>query len=368
MEFVIWGSTERMITVGQAFTDKTTFLRSSWRLFRIVLYGLLVAFVAAWSYCRPAASFDRYLYAAAAASLNSSNPKEIHDEALRRANWGLDRPHTSFSDDVFNSPAHMVQQIPFYTIRPAYVWLIKYVPIRAVSPAAYVGLGVVILVWTQSVLWSALMVLIGPVLFSARVATPDELAALFVVGGIALLFYEYEKTGLAILLVSITIRTDNVIFLLGACLWMVLDGRLTKVKGAVVGMAGIVCVATINHLAGNYGWGVLIGHSFNGGFVEPARMRGYEPTMIQYFTYLVRAILDLPFTALGIWAILATYAWIRNRKARAIVLIAAGFNVAHVLLFPIPDNRYFVASYLITGAVAAPIGPLREKMQRKALA
>jgi hypothetical protein len=349
--------------MSQAFTDKTI---SFWRSFRIALYGLLLAFVAVWSYCRPAASFDRYLYAAAAASLNSSNPKEIHDEALRRANWGLDRPHTSFSDDVFNNPAHMVQQIPFYTIRPAYVWLIKYVPIRAVSPAAYILLGVVILMWTQSVLWSGLLLLIGPVLLSAHYATPDELAALFVVGGIALLFYEYEMTGLAVLLASITVRTDNVLFLMGACLWMVLAGRVTKVKGVVVGMAGILCVVTINHLAGNYGWGVLIGHSFNGGFVEPATMRGYHPTMSQYCTYLVRAILYLPLTALGMWAILATYAWIQNRM-RAIVLIAAGFNVAHVLLFPIPDDRYFVASYLITAVVAAPIGPLREKMQRKTL-
>ena len=85
-------------------------------------------------------------------------------------------------------------------------------------------------------------------------------------------------------------------------------------------------------------------------------------------TYLSHAIRGLPFTVLGMWAILATFAWIQNQKARAIVLVAAGFNVAPLLCCPLPEDRYFVASYLITAAVAAPIGPLRERMQTKKLA
>jgi len=325
----------------------------------------LLASAAAVAYYRPQPTFDRYLYAAAAASLSSSSPKEIHDEALRRANWGLDYPHTSFTDDVFSNPAHMAHQIPFYAIRPAYIWLIKCVPARVVSPAAYFLLGMVILAWTQSVLWSGLLMLIGPALLCARMATPDELSALIVVSGFVLLVNGHEMPGIAILLASITVRTDNVIFVLGACSWMVLAGRLTKIKGAALAIAGILCVEIVNHLAGNYGWGVLIGHSFAGGFLDPATMRGYYPTLREYLTYLSHAIRGLPFTALGMWAILATYAWIQNQRARAIVLVAAGFNVAHVLLFPIPEDRYFVASYLITAAVAAPIGPLRERMQYK---
>ena len=222
-------------------------------------------------------------YAAAAASLTSSNPTEIHDQALRRANWGLDYPHTSFTDDIFNNPAHMAHQLPFYTIRPAYIWLIRFVPMRAVSPAAYFLLGMVILAWTQSALWSGLLMLIGPAILCARMTTPDELSALIVVSGFVLLVNGHEMPGIAVLLASISVRTDNVIFVLGACLWMVLAGRLSKTKTTAVAIAGMFLVATVNHFAGNYGWGVLIGHSFAGGFLDPAAMRGYYPNAASIF-------------------------------------------------------------------------------------
>ena len=355
-------------TLKQPTADRASSHMSLWWSSRVVVYVLLLGSVAAVAYYRPQPTFDRYLYAAAAASLNSSDAKEIHDQALRRANWGLDYPHTSFTDDIFNNPAHMARQLPFYTIRPAYIWLIRYVPMRAVSPAAYFLLGMVILAWTQSVLWSGLLMLIGPAILCARMATPDELSALIVVSGFVLLVNGHEMPAIALLLASITVRTDNVIFLLGVCLWMVFAGRLSKIRGTFLAIAGIFLVAIVNRFAGNYGWGVLMGHSFTGGFLDPAAMRGYYPTLRQYLTYLSHAIRGLPFTVLGMWAILATYAWIQNQRARAIILVVAAFNVAHVLLFPIPEDRYFVASYLITAAVAAPIGPLRERMQSNKLA
>jgi len=53
--------------------------------FAYLLYALLTAGLAIFSYLHPAPTFDRYLYAATVASLCTHDPFEIGREAIRTA-------------------------------------------------------------------------------------------------------------------------------------------------------------------------------------------------------------------------------------------------------------------------------------------
>jgi hypothetical protein len=158
--------------------------------------------------------------------------------------------------------------------------------------------------------------------------------------------------GLALLLASLWVRTDNVLFVVAVLIWLTWRKELSLPQFAVLaGLAG-ASVLFINHSTSNYGWGVLFRHSFVEGGGSVADLR---PTvsLSEYLTAVVAGIRKIGGQEVTMFALigLAAVKWLRTDDwLRPLLTCVAIASIARFLLFPAPDNRYFIWGYLIAGA------------------
>lgn len=308
-----------------------------------ILLGLTLV-VAVRAYRSPLPTFDRLLYAATVAHLRTSDPNQIAQQAFQLAG-GTDYPHTAFTDQLLAQPALIAEQVPFYAIRPLYIQTVSLLGLRAVSPLAYVGIVLVLALWVQNPWWVIPLTLLPDLLVIAREITPDALSGFVVLGGFLLVKRGRLAAGLAALLLSLGVRTDNLFFL--APLLVVLAFRQALDWRAAVGCATLAgaAVVAINHYAHNYGWTVLIRHSFAGGLIHPAN--AVSPISLHdYAGYLVHGVTGL-LSVCSLWVLLGALVWFYSLGSRGFLLIAASFCSLHILAFPISEPRYFVTAFLL---------------------
>ena len=164
--------------------------------------------------------FDRYIYEAIVLgrSLRLDTVYNIvkHESARAEASSALD------------SPQHLREIEPLYAIRPLYLKLIeamsKVVPVQHainfISAMSFLGIGIVVLLWTKAPLQSALLMAYYPVLLLGRMGTPDALAALLSLSGLCLIERHKQRFGLSLLFLSLGVRTDSVLLLLAVLAWL----------------------------------------------------------------------------------------------------------------------------------------------------
>jgi len=178
-------------------------------------YAVLAALalvVAVRAYRNPFPTFDRLLYAATVVHLHTSDPRLIAHEALQLAG-NTDYPHTAFTDQLLAQPTLVAEQVPFYAIRPIYIYALSAAGLRVVSPLAYLGVVLVLALWVRDPWWVIPMALLPDLVGIAREITPDALAGFVVLGGFLLLKQDHVTASLAVLLLSLGVRTDNLFFL-----------------------------------------------------------------------------------------------------------------------------------------------------------
>jgi hypothetical protein len=312
-----------------------------------ILLGLTLA-VAVRAYRSPLPTFDRLLYAATVVHLHTSDPNQIAQQAFQLAGT-TDYPHTAFTDQLLAQPTLIGEQVPFYAIRPLYIYALSLFGLRAVSPLAYVGIVLVLALWVQSPWWVIPLTLLPDLLVIARDITPDALSGFVVLGGFLLVKRGHVAAGLTALLLSLAIRTDNLFFL--APLLVVLALKRTLDWRAAVACAALAgaAVVVINHYARNYGWTVLIRHSFAGGLIHPAN--AVSPISLHdYAGYLVHGVTGL-LSVCSLWVLLGALVWFYSEGSRGLLLIAASFCCLHILAFPIAEPRYFVTAFLLVSAL-----------------
>lgn len=312
-----------------------------------ILLGLTFA-VAVKAYRSPLATFDRLLYAAAVAHLHSSDPNQIAQKAFQLAGR-TDYPHTSFTDQLLAQPTLITEQVPFYAGRPIYVHALSVVGLQAVSPLAYLGIVLVLVLWVRSPWWVVPLTLLPDLLVIAREITPDALSGFVVLAAFLSLKRGYMAAGLAVLLLSIGVRTDNLFFLVPLLVVLALKQKLDW--RAAVGFAalGVAAVAAINHFAHNYGWTVLIRHSFAGGLIHPAAASS-PISLHDYIGYLAHGVTGV-LSVCSLWVLLGALVWLYSEGSREFLLVAASFCGLHILAFPISEPRYFVTAFLLVSAL-----------------
>ncbi len=308
-----------------------------------ILLGLTLA-VAVRAYRSPLPTFDRLLYAATVIHLHSSDPNQIAQQAFRLAGT-TNYPHTAFTDQLLAQPTLIAEQVPFYAIRPLYIYALSVFGLRAVSPLAYVGIVVVLWLWVQNPWWVIPLTLLPDLLVIAREITPDALSGFVVLGGFLLVKRGYVAAGIIVLLMSLAVRTDNLFFLAPLLIVLALKRRLDwRAALGYAALAGVV-VAAINHFARNYGWTVLIRHSVAGGLIHPAD--AVRPiSFLEYAGYLVHGITGL-LSVCSLWLLLGALVWFYAEKSRGFLLVAGTFCCLHILAFPIAEPRYFVTAFLL---------------------
>jgi hypothetical protein len=293
--------------------------------------------------------FDRYMYEALVRRRHQ--PIEVVYSLLKHEN-----PRAE-SSSILDSPDHLAKLEPLYAIRPAYLWLIALVanagfPIQSainlISAASLWGIGVLIFVWTDHALPSALLLAYAPILVLGRIGTPDALSALFVLLGLWAVSKGYN-VGLVSLLLSVWIRTDNAILILIVLVWLVCAGKLSWRLAVALSVAAAASVLLINHLAHNYGWTVLFRWSFLSGYRSPADIPPHL-TLREYVTVVFKSLEHL-FSYVTLWVLLGMAAWWRSRSSRAVLAVVTLASVFHFVLYPSSEERYFIWAFVVVAVI-----------------
>ncbi len=88
-------------------------------------------------------------------------------------------------------------------------------------------MGIVLLVWTGRPIYSALLLASPAIVAVARGGTPDAFSALFLLVSAWALSTNRMLLAIAVLLASIWVRTDNVLFVIVILIWLAWTKRVS---------------------------------------------------------------------------------------------------------------------------------------------
>lgn len=233
---------------------------------------------------------------------------------------------------------------------------------RLISSLSFFGLGLLLFFWagryvkSWSVIIGVLLLLITPVIFTAaRTGSPDVISALSVVFGSYLVIERKQSVfGCVLLLLSLCLRTDNVVFVLLLLVWIgaTRSGR-TRMLVAGFAVMSVITVFSINRIEHSYPWSTLMLNTENP-IVNPADVK---PTfgVNGYLTAASEMVNEASQSSVMVFPFLAALALL-SRKLTAqwiglIIVILASW-AAHVVLFPHIEDRYFVAGSAMIGVAA----------------
>ena len=320
---------------------------------RILTACLYVGFIASISWAcfrHPVADdFDRYIYEALVRGKHETVEAvyPVIKHSYKRAE----------ESSVLDSPTHLGQLEPLYAIRPLYVKAIEAtaftrLPIQTrinlISAVALFGIGLVVLGWTGAPGYSALLLATSAIVVVGRMGTPDGLSALVVIAGLWAITRDKLLIGVLLLLVSIWIRTDNVLLVLAVLGYLLWQKRMTIADAGLISALSVGSVLSINHFSGNYSWGVLFQYSFIGGG-SPAEVSPHF-TVAQYLGVLARSA-ETIIPQVAIWALLGIVAWKWPSPCREWLIPVWIAVMAHFVLYPSPESRYLVWAFVVTGVI-----------------
>ncbi len=291
--------------------------------------------------------FDRYIYEAVVRG--RSQPIDVVYGIVKHENKRTEK------SDTLDSPQNLREQERLRAIRPLYIEAIalvsNFLPIQSaislISAAALFGIGVVVGCWTKRPLESALLMAAYPILMLGRYGSPDSLAALLALSGLWLIAERIQQNvGIALLFVSLGVRTDNVLLLLLVLGWLVWEKRLPLGVGGLLSALAIGTVIGIDRAASNYPWVVLFRLSFIAGR-HPSEIP-HTLSIKEYLGAFVRGATTILASA-AVWLLLGILAF--ARKPSRLLLVVAMATAAHFVLYPSPEDRYLSWAYIVAGIV-----------------
>jgi hypothetical protein len=336
--------------------------------FTFLPYLVLFLALSAAALFQPTYTWDLVGYVGS--SIDSATPEVIHHETFEvirslqpNKNLQLENP---YRQDEAANPFHFAQQIPLYSIKPAYVALIKGLhhlgvtyPKSAVLISAVSNFLLALVLWfwmapylgSMSRLAVCSLIMLSPnLLVLSRWATPDALSTLLAAVGLYLILGRNQYFwGSAALVLDIWVRTDAVVLAGIVMMFLLLTRKLDFLQFASLSIVALGSYFVINHFAGNYGWAVLFRESFSGGFTTP----GETTTHVSIKEYLVQAVksayLVLTEGSFAVYALLAGLAlWLKKSspysQMAAVVLFSRLVSYA---LYPNGDARYTAVMYLM---------------------
>jgi hypothetical protein len=317
------------------------------KLSSYVVFCITIALVC---YFRPSTDdFDRYIYEALIRS-----PRQPIAEIYQIVKHESPRAEAS---SIMDSPDHLAQLQPLYAIRPLYIDATALAnrlglsPQRAISFVSAISLmlcALVIGLSTERYLYSALLVCTPGILVIGRMGTPDALSSFVLVAACILAFRDKLFLGVLLLMISVWIRTDNVLFVLAVLAWMAWNKQLLRGHAIVLSVLAVSSVFFIDHFSGNYGWKVLFHYSFIGG-KYPAEIVPHLTVWVYLKTFVENGVALGPQIAPGL--LLAGAAMALKAPQRQFLLPIVAACILHYLLFPSGEARYLAWAYMLTGSI-----------------
>jgi glycosyltransferase involved in cell wall biosynthesis len=316
----------------------------------LFLYAVFVFVLALGCYLRPMPDdFDRYIYEAVVRS-----QRQPIQEVYRIVKHENPRAESS---SVLDSPEHLAQLEPMYAIRPLYIGAVSIVArltprpqnaINIVSAASLFVCAILLGLATRNYFCSALLMLAPGIVAAGRMGTPDCLSAMTVLAAYLALVRNKVTPVVLFLVISVWIRTDNILFVMTALAWLAWNGKLKAIYGSALALVSIASVECINIYSGNYGWRILFHYSFIGG-KYPAEITPQIGISAYVHIAVTNAVSLAP--QIAPWLLLGLAAWrLRSSESEGLIPILIA-SILHFALFPSAEGRYFVWVYFLTGLI-----------------
>jgi hypothetical protein len=332
------------------------------------LYLTLFTGLSAFALVQPTYTWDLLGYIGS--SVTSSDPEVIYRETFAavqgiRSNKGI-QLENPYRVDVAANPFHFAEQLPLYSIKPAYIALLKTIhrfgvpyPKSAVLISAGSNFALAILLWfwlsaylDGLILFVAcsLTMLSPNLLIISRWATPDALATFVAASGLYLILGRKKYFwGSSLLVLDIWIRTDSIVLVGIVMLVLLLGGRLELLQFVSLSALALASYFVIGHYSGDYGWTVLFHNSFLGGVTTPGETT-LHVSLKMYLVQVVKGVyLLLVDGSFALYALLVWLAlWLRRSSAYAqMAAVILGARIISYLLYPNGDSRYTAVLYVI---------------------
>jgi hypothetical protein len=312
------------------------------------------------------------IHEAAYRAVAAEVPEMVKDHLLGRDMSGPPSQWKSRQDRAMN-PDHFAEYLPCFAVRPIFnelVYLLHYKLgvglIRAtivISVVSYWLTGLLVLIWLahyvgvgRAALCSLLLMMAPPILNLARFNTPDALSCLV---SLAALYLVFERDslfwGLTLLLLTIYVRTDNVLLVIAVLGYSSLVSKhLEKTKAAVLGAVAVASVIVINHFAGDYGIRVLYYRSFVEVPLAPAEfVPQFGPTdYLRALRMAVSGTMNSYFLLFVLMGLVGAFAR-RHPVSRAILVVTTFYVATHFFLFPSGQERFWGPFYISTAMIMA---------------
>lgn len=356
---------------------------SSDALFGRLFFIFVCAAAVIWHAHRtPLNNWDIIGYVAATHSNAGLTGAELHSATYNEVR-AVTSPNTfavltqlqGYRHDVFVDPAALEQQLPFYKVRVAYVWLLGALSdvaggaarashvVSAVSAGLLTVLLGALLSWGRCAIPGGLFYLCFPVaalsagvLGLGRLSTPDALASVAAFSVLALL--NRAPTPALILLAVIPLfRTDFIILTALVFIFLILERERSRLKFALIFLSAAVFTAVMV-LPEPYGYLTVFNFTLVPGAITPypeALQVSTDPAVyLQVYINRTIAFLGTPTPLLLLAASIAAFAHRRMvgelGPAAKTTLIAVAFILAHFALFPLGAIRHYAFALLIAEA------------------
>ena len=275
-----------------------------------------------------------------------------------------------YVDVVFKDPQSLEQQLPFYTIKAAYIQLMRLLHALGVSYASatyiisaiFTSASVLLLAlfffhFGVPILWLPVAATVAGYGTIASYSTPDAIACFFAL----LLIYAFTKGSKASYLIAALLplaRTDLVIL---SVLAMALDFFQKRSYEPVLSAAAALAVYfAINKIAGNYGWLALFNFTFIRITPYPGQMH-ISDDIRAYFDAYVNGFRTFIASHHVMIYVLVVFIFVFRRGQKkfnpdlgAMIMICLFYAGAHFALFPVYEDRFFAfpASLLFLSLIA----------------
>jgi hypothetical protein len=182
------------------------------------------------------------------------------------------------------------------------------------------------------------------------------LSALLVLLGTYLLVEgKAAVSGMALLLISLFIRTDNILYVALFCCWRAWLQRTKRLRAYWISAAllAIVCVLSVNRVEHSYGWRMLMQNTETP-IVNPAEIAP-DFSAHDYFAAWADTIDEARENSVLVFPLLAALVLLTRRAEATVsglVKIVLLSWMARLLLFPHIEDRYFISGSALIGIAA----------------
>lgn len=356
-------------------------MRPFWPASAFVLVG---AFVFVFGITRPLYNWDVIGYVGAVEALGSGDTLQVHTSTYAEIGRVEGTEHyaapgptdTQYRVLMRTSPGAFAQTLRSYKVRVAYVYLVSILArlgmnivfathcISAVAAAFGIWLLFLIARRLLSPPFQLVLPLIALLLGlpeTAGMSTPDGLAFALVLASVYL-FLRDSSLLLFLLPLLVTVRTDLIAFIL---LMSVSLFVLWKTRRLAIGLSllfSIILYFAVNYYAGYPGWRSAFTFTFIDRMASPdldlLGLREYGMGVLKGMWAAVHNVAFLIFSACsGAAVVLAIVRWKGRRGAASrsdrilhLLSLSMLFVFIRLLVFPLPDARFFIAPYLLTVA------------------